>query len=110
MQNEWLKTDSGNRMGAVEISCAEIKVELISIKDILGQLTSNQTELLKLRERQQNMADAFKFARKDTDKMFEILRGFENIRAEYSGGNNYDYSCKIYFVKSYNFLLWSPWK
>ena len=63
-------------------ACVGIRTELSGMKDVLGKLSSNQEELIALRERSAHM-EAFQRESKEVyNKIFEGLRNLEQMRID----------------------------
>ena len=60
--------------------CVGIKTELAGMKDVLGKLSSNQEELIALRERYMHMEQFQRDSKEVYNKIFESLRGLEQMR------------------------------
>ena len=63
-------------------ACVGIQTELCGMKDVLGKLSSNQEELIALRERYSHMEQFQRESKEVYNKIFESLRGLEHMRID----------------------------
>ncbi len=79
-QEGYMETEDKERLIKLGDACAGMRAELEGIKEILNTLSSNQAELIRIREKSIHLEEGFRFARKEHDKIFESLRDLESFR------------------------------
>lgn len=77
-----MEAEDKERLISLGNACAGMRAELEGIKEILTTLSSNQAELIKIREKSIHLEEGFRFARKEHDGMFTSIRGLEDVRAQ----------------------------
>lgn len=77
-----MESEDKERLIKLGDACAGMKAELEGIKEILNTLSSNQSELIRIRERSIHLEEGFRFARKEHDGMFTSIRNLEGFRAK----------------------------
>ena len=68
------------RLHLVREVCVGIKAELAGMKEVLGKLSSNQEDLIALRERYGFMEQFQRDSKDVNDKIFKSLRNIEQMR------------------------------
>jgi hypothetical protein len=61
-------------------ACVGIQTELSGMKDVLGKLSSNQEDLIALRERYSFMEQFQRDTKEVNDEIFKSLRGIDQMR------------------------------
>lgn len=77
-----MESEDKDRLIKLGDACAGMRAELEGIKEILNTLSSNQSELIRIREKSIHLEEGFRFARKEHDGMFASIRNLEKFRAD----------------------------
>lgn len=69
------------KLQTLGVSCAEIRVEITSIKEVLNKQMDSHIELIRLVERQEAMLAIVKKNQKENDELFKSIRKLEKVQA-----------------------------
>ena len=70
-----------DQLDVLSISVAEMKVELLGIKEVLSRISNNQFEIIRLRELSNGFIKNFKEAKDDHKNLSQAIRDIQDIRS-----------------------------
>lgn len=76
------KSTMDEKISYLSEACVGIRVELAGMKEVLGKLSSNQEDLIQLRERSMHLEQVQNKSEKIFDAIFTSIRELEQMRIE----------------------------
>ena len=68
------------KLDILNVSCAEMKIELLGIKETLSTISNNQFEIIRLRELSNGFIKNFKEAKDDHKNLSQAIRDIQDTR------------------------------